>query len=96
MLYELEPAEEQTGGLWYTDQELDEDLIKIISSLTIRAIEEASKKHQYLTLSEITNKVRGYGAVKVTLTGKFIKINFDIYICTLLTYKFLICLFCRS
>ncbi|EIN14515.1 RNA polymerase Rpc34 [Punctularia strigosozonata HHB-11173 SS5] len=40
MLYHLEPSVELTGGPWYTDNELDTEFIKLLSSACLRFIKD--------------------------------------------------------
>lgn len=40
MLYHLEPSVDVTGGPWYTDNELDTEFIKLLSSACLRFIRD--------------------------------------------------------
>ena len=40
MLYHLQPSVEITGGPWYTDNELDTEFIKLLSSACLRYIKD--------------------------------------------------------
>ena len=42
MLYELEPTKEVTGGGWYSDGELDYDLIEVASEIVVAFVRERS------------------------------------------------------
>jgi DNA-directed RNA polymerase III subunit RPC6 len=38
MLYELQPSNEVTGGVWFTEQELDVDFVETVARSCIRLI----------------------------------------------------------
>lgn len=42
MMYELQPAEEVTGGPWFSDGELDVDFIGLISQIIVKHVERES------------------------------------------------------
>jgi hypothetical protein len=56
MLYHLEPSVEMTGGPWYTDNELDTEFIKLLSSACLQYVKDRvsitslfSHSHPYIT-----------------------------------------------
>jgi len=77
MLYELEPAEELTGGAWYHGSEFDEQCVQILRETCHKYI----KQRQSGTAEELHEFVRKSGIAKVNLALK------DIYAILLsLTY----------
>ncbi|ORZ29538.1 RNA polymerase Rpc34 [Catenaria anguillulae PL171] len=69
MLYELQPSSEVTGGVWFTDQELDVDFVDTIARACVRFVAAQSfpkdshsvfplNYNGYPTLSMITRNIR--------------------------------------
>lgn len=64
MLAELEPSREITGGVWYTDNELDTDLIEVLRKQCLHYIMQEGQ----VSLEEVIQYVRSSGVTTSSAT----------------------------
>lgn len=88
MLFELEPSADLTGGVWFTDQELDIDFVETVSKLCLRFISLNSfhsdpmtvypvNYNGYPTLFKITQHIRAAKISNVVLEETDVKAVLD-------------------
>ena len=63
LIYEIEPSRELTGGAWYSDNELDEDLIRVLHEQCSLFI----TKQGFVTAEQVYQFISESGVFKVDL-----------------------------
>ncbi|KAJ3358231.1 34-kDa subunit of RNA polymerase III (C) [Allomyces javanicus] len=91
MLAELQPSNEVTGGIWFTDQELDLNFVNTVAHACLRAIARKSfpqdsqavfpsNYNRYLTITKITREINKIKITNVELTQADVEAVLDMLI----------------